>query len=174
MTTIEPHAFRAVLGHYPTGVCVITGRSRDGVPCGLVVGSFTSVSLDPPLVAFFPDRRSASWPQLRSSGRFCVNVLGEDQLDLCRHFAISGGDKFHGVGHRPSRHGMPILDGVVASIDCTLEREIDAGDHSIVLGRVLALQVEREAGPLLFFKGGYGRFEPGLSQKSVPMMEERA
>lgn len=174
MTTIEPRAFRAVLGHYPTGVCVITGRSGDGAACGLVVGSFTSVSLDPPLVAFIPDRRSTSWPHLRSGGRFCVNVLGEDQLDLCRHFAISGGDKFHGVGHRLSRHGMPILDGVVASIDCDLEREIDAGDHSIVLGRVRELQVEREAGPLLFFKGGYGRFEPAPAQKSVPVMGERS
>src|SRR5688572_30816018 len=97
MTTIEPQAFRAVLGHYPTGVCVITGYNRDRAPTGLVIGSFTSVSLDPPLVAFFPDRRSTSWPEIRSCGQFCVNVLGEDQLDLCRRFATRGGEKFQGI-----------------------------------------------------------------------------
>lgn len=156
---IDPAQFRSVLGHYPTGVCVITGCSREGEAAGLVVGSFTSVSLDPPLVAFFPDRKSSSWPQVRACGHFCVNVLGEDQLDLCRQFAMRGGDKFAGVSHRISDRGLPLLDGVVAHIECGLEDEIEAGDHSIVLGRVLSLKTERPVGPLLFFKGAYGRFE---------------
>ncbi|OYU34515.1 flavin reductase family protein [Novosphingobium sp. PASSN1] len=157
-TVIEPGHFRSVLGHYPTGVCVITGADEDGTAAGLVVGSFTSVSLDPPLVAFFPDRSSSSWPRLRGSGYFCVNVLADDQIDLCRRFAARGGDKFEGIPYRLSRRGIPLLGGVVAHIECAIADEIDAGDHTIVLGLVEALAVERAAGPLLFLKGTYGAF----------------
>lgn len=157
---IGPERFRAVLGRYPTGVCVVTGCDCDGQTTGLVVGSFTSVSLDPPLVAFAPDRKSTSWPRLRGRGGFCVNILGEDQFGLCRRFASKDVDKFQGITHRLSTYGTPILDGVVAYVDCALEREIDAGDHTIVLGRVRELSVERPDGPLLFFGGAYGRFEP--------------
>lgn len=156
---IDPAHFRDVLGNYPTGVCVVTGCNEDGHASGLVVGSFTSVSLDPPLVAFFPDKGSSSWPKVRACGMFCVNVLAEDQVDLCNNFASKGGDKFSGVAHRISEHGMPVLDDVVAYIECELDDEKDAGDHSIVMGRVINLQVERDVGPLLFFRGGYGRFE---------------
>jgi flavin reductase (DIM6/NTAB) family NADH-FMN oxidoreductase RutF len=155
---IDPGHFRSVLGNYPTGVCVITGVSHDGEAAGLVVGSFTSVSLDPPLVAFFPDRASSSWPLVRAGGYFCVNVLADDQIELCRRFASRGGDKFAGTSHRMSDRGIPLLDGVVAHIECAIADEIDAGDHTIVLGRVETLAVERAAGPLLFFKGAYGRF----------------
>lgn len=156
---IDPAHFRSVLGHYPTGVCVITGCNANGVASGLVVGSFTSVSLEPPLVAFFPDRTSTSWPQMRACGHFCVNVLGEDQQDLCRQFASKGGNKFEGISHRFSERGLPILDAVVAYIECAIENETDIGDHTIVIGRVQKLQIERPVRPLLFFKGGYGRFE---------------
>jgi 3-hydroxy-9,10-secoandrosta-1,3,5(10)-triene-9,17-dione monooxygenase reductase component len=160
-TAIDPAQFRSVLGHYPTGVCVITGHGPDGRAAGMVVGSFSSVSLDPPLVAFFPDRTSSSWPLLRAGGHFCVNVLGENQRDLCRRFAARGGDKFDGVSHRISEGGLPVLDGVVAHIECTIEQELDAGDHTIVLGRVRSLGVEHRGGPLLFVKGAYGRFAAG-------------
>lgn len=150
--------FRRVLGHYPTGVCVITARGADGPPVGMVVGSFTSVSLDPPLVAFFPDKRSTSWPRIEATGRFCVNVLASDQQGLCRQFASSGGDKFAGVTHRLSANGSPILDGVIAWIDCTLHATHEAGDHLIVLGEVVALEVHNPAAPLLFYQGAYGEF----------------
>ena len=156
---IDPRYFRTVLGHYPTGVCVITGLNPNGQASGLVVGSFTSVSLDPPLVAFFPDRKSTTWPLLKESGHFCVNVLAEDQLDLCKQFARSGGDKFTGVSHYHSERGIPILDDIVAHIECVLDKEIETGDHTIVLGRVLSLATVRAANPLLFLKGGYGRFQ---------------
>ncbi|QLC26362.1 flavin reductase family protein [Parasphingopyxis algicola] len=155
---IDPDHFRTVLGHYPTGVCVVTGRNEDGMAAGLVVGSFTSVSLDPPLVAFFPDKKSRSWPKVRDCGHFCVNVLAEDQYDLCEGFASKCGDKFAGVAHRISERGMPVLDDVLAYIECTIEDEIDTGDHTIVLGRVEELQTERDAAPLLFFKGAFGKF----------------
>lgn len=151
-------AFRRVLGHYPTGVCVVTAVDDGGAPVGMVVGSFTSVSLDPPLVAFFPDKRSKSWPLIEGAGAFCVNVLASDQRDLCRQFATSGADKFAGISHRVSANGSPILDDVVAWIDCTLDAVHEAGDHYIVLGRVVALEVDRPSSPLLFFQGGYGVF----------------
>ena len=157
--TIDSALFRRVLGHYPTGVCVVTAVEADGAQVGMVVGSFTSVSLDPPLVAFFPDRKSSSWPRIQQAGRFCVNILGSEQLDLCRRFAASGGDKFAGVSHRISGNGSPVLDDVVAWIDCDLDAVHEAGDHFIVLGRVRELDVARPERPLLFFQGAYGEFK---------------
>jgi 3-hydroxy-9,10-secoandrosta-1,3,5(10)-triene-9,17-dione monooxygenase reductase component len=158
VTSFDNATFRRVLGHYPTGVCVVTAIEEGETPAGMVVGSFTSVSLDPPLVAFFPDRKSTSWPRIERVGKFCVNVLSSDQQALCRQFASSGGDKFAGVSHRVSANGSPILDGVVAWIDCTLDAVHEAGDHYIVLGRVVALEVDRPESPLLFFQGSYGAF----------------
>jgi 3-hydroxy-9,10-secoandrosta-1,3,5(10)-triene-9,17-dione monooxygenase reductase component len=157
---IDQSHFRSVLGHYPTGVCVITGRSEGSAAAGLVVGTFASVSLDPPLVGFYPARESRSWGRIREGSRFCVNVLGADQLDLCRKFAARDDDKFVGVSHRTSERGLPILDGVVAAIECDLVDERDAGDHTMVLGRVIALEILRAADPLLFFRGQYGTFTP--------------
>lgn len=157
---IEPKTFRHVLGHYPTGVCVVTARPQGGAPAGMAVGSFTSVSLDPPLIAFFPDKASTSWPKIRAAGRFCVNVMADDQQWLCGRFASKLDDKFEGVSHRLSDAGLPVLDDVVAWIDCTLHAVHEAGDHFIVLGEVQALGVGRDARPLLFFQGGYGRFTP--------------
>lgn len=157
---IDGATFRKVLGHYPTGVCVVTACGDDGRPHGLAVGSFTSVSLDPPLVAFFPDKKSGSWPHIAAAGRFCVNVLGSDQEAVCRRFAAKGGDKFDGVSHRLSKGGSPILDDVVAWIDCALHAVHEAGDHFIVLGEVIELEIERGDRPLLFFRGRYGAFVP--------------
>lgn len=151
--------FRRVLGHYPTGVCVVTAVAGDDAPTGMVVGSFTSVSLDPPLVAFFPAKNSHSWPRIEKAGKFCVNILASDQKPLCQQFSTKGAnDKFAGVTHRVSANGSPILDGVVAWIDCRLEAVHEAGDHYIVLGRVIALEVETPGKPLLFFQGDYGEF----------------
>ena len=157
---IDPARFRSVLGHYPTGVCVVTGRPEGDRAAGLVVGSFTSVSLDPPLVGFFAGNWSTSWPAIRRSGRFCVNVLGSDQLELAHRFSTPYEDKFAGISHSTSRHGLPILDGAVAAIECEVADERDAGDHVMVLGRVIALDILRTADPLLFFRGRYGTFSP--------------
>jgi 3-hydroxy-9,10-secoandrosta-1,3,5(10)-triene-9,17-dione monooxygenase reductase component len=150
--------YRQVLGHFPTGVTVITA-APDGVPVGLAVGSFSSVSLDPPLVAFFPDRSSSSWPKIEAAGAFCVNILGEEQEEVCRRFAMKGDDKFAGLGWKPAgATGSPLLDGVVAWIDCDIESVTDAGDHFCVMGLVRELEVAHDGPPLLFFRGGYGRF----------------
>ena len=157
---IDPGAFRRVLGHYPTGVCVVAAFDPHGQSAGFVVGSFTSVSLDPPLIAFCPDRRSRSWPRIREARAFSVNILASDQQDLCRRFSRPGDDKLAGVAHTLSPGGAPVLDGVVAWIDCTLEAEHEAGDHSIVVARVHALGTVRAIRPLLFFRGEYGDFAP--------------
>lgn len=152
--------YRTVLGQYPTGVCVITASDPESGPAGMVVGSFTSVSIDPPLVAFFPDKSSSSWPRIHRAGAFCVNVLGADQEDVCRTFASKGIDKFAGTKVVTGVTGSPLLDDVVARIDCDIESVTDAGDHYIVLGRVRDLQLGDPRLPLIFFQGGYGRFTP--------------
>lgn len=148
-----------MLGRFATGVTVITGMAG-GEPVGLAVNSFTSVSLEPPLVAFCVAERSRTWPRLRTSGAFCVNVLAEDQEALSRAFAGRPPDRFLGVGWRPGRSGVPVLAGVVAWIECTVEAEHVAGDHMIVVGRIADLDVGHEGRPLVFYRGGYGRFEP--------------
>lgn len=158
MSNIDAGTFRTVLGHFPTGVAVVTGVDADGEPAGMAVGSFSSVSLDPPLVAFMPDKSSTSWPRFRDSGSFCVNILGAEQESVCRAFATRGGDKFAELTWKPAGSGAPILDGVLAWIDCDTDVVHEAGDHYIVIGRVRELQIGTPALPLVFFQGGYGRF----------------
>jgi flavin reductase (DIM6/NTAB) family NADH-FMN oxidoreductase RutF len=157
--SIDEARFRQVLGHFATGVTVVTCMAGDR-PVGLAVNSFTSVSLDPPLVAFCVSTTSTTWPRLRAIGAFCVNILAEDQEALCRTFAGHGHDRFLGVGWRPASSGAPILNGTLAWVDCTVEAEHPAGDHLIVVGRVRELDLGREGRPLVFYRGGYGRFEP--------------
>jgi 3-hydroxy-9,10-secoandrosta-1,3,5(10)-triene-9,17-dione monooxygenase reductase component len=147
-----------VLGRFATGVTVVTGMAA-GDPIGLAVNSFTSVSLQPALVAFCVARSSRTWPRLRATGTFCVNILAADQEALSRAFAGHPPDRFLGVGWRPGRSGVPILAGVLAWIECTVDAEHEAGDHIIVVGRVEELDVERDGRPLVFYRGGYGRFE---------------
>jgi 3-hydroxy-9,10-secoandrosta-1,3,5(10)-triene-9,17-dione monooxygenase reductase component len=154
----DPAYFRRILGHYPTGVCVVTAMEPAGTPVGMVVGSFTSVSLDPPLVAFLPTRTSTSWPRIQAIGRFCVNVLAAHQEDVCRILSRRDPGKFAAIPFHLSGLGSPVLDDVVAWIDCELHAVHEAGDHYIVLGRVATLGVERPHSPLLFFKGSYGQF----------------
>jgi flavin reductase (DIM6/NTAB) family NADH-FMN oxidoreductase RutF len=152
---IDPVLFRSVLGAYPTGVVVITAVDSSDQRHGFVIGSFTSISLDPPLVGFFPDRKSRSWAQIAPIGRFCVNVLGSDQLDLCRRFAARADDKFGDLAHGHSPSGQPLLESAIAWIDCTIERVTEVGDHFLVVGAVEALGKRDEGTPLMFFGGQY-------------------
>jgi 3-hydroxy-9,10-secoandrosta-1,3,5(10)-triene-9,17-dione monooxygenase reductase component len=158
--TIDAGRLRQVLGNYPTGVTVVTAIDEGGHPAGMAVGSFTSVSLDPPLVAFLPDRRSTSFPRIRTATSFCVNVLGAHQAELCGVFARRGGDKFAGISWRPTASGAPRLAGVAAWLDCAFQSIIEAGDHYLVLGRVLDLDAAPDRRPLMFYQGGFGRFAP--------------
>lgn len=148
-------SFRAVLGHFATGITVIT--AMDGAePVGLAANSFTSVSLDPPLVLFCAAKTSSTWPRIQRAGHFTVNVLDEHQEPMSKVFATPGADRFGQVAWRVGNHG-PILEDVHAFLDCDIETEHDAGDHIIVVGRVRALGLMADAGPLLFYRGRYGR-----------------
>ena len=159
--TLEAALFREVLGQYPTGVVVVTAISGSGDPLGMTVGSFTSVSLDPPLVAFMPSKSSSSWQALRDSGhRFCINVLSADQEVIGRNIAMRKSDKFVDIDWRLTSQGNPLIDGAVAHIDCRVDIIHDAGDHQIVIARVEDLGMHNSAYPLLFFRGGYGSFTP--------------
>lgn len=160
LETLDPLTYRRVLGQYPTGVCVITADSPEHGRCGMVVGSFTSVSLDPPLIAFYPAATSTSWPKIGSAGSFCVNILSADQEDVCRTFFGSTGDKFASLQTTPAGSGAPIIEGVVAWLDCDIEDVREAGDHYVVLGRIRSLDTVGKHLPLVFFQGGYGAFSP--------------
>jgi 3-hydroxy-9,10-secoandrosta-1,3,5(10)-triene-9,17-dione monooxygenase reductase component len=151
---VEPGEMRRVMGHFASGVTIVTGI-HEGQPVGFACQSFTSVSLDPPLVLFCPARTSTTWPLIQRTGSFSVNVLAEDQLDLCMRFAASGGDKFEGLAWHATAWG-PELDGVLATVHCDVEQVHPAGDHEVVIGQVRELVTHREVGPLLFFKGAFG------------------
>jgi len=157
-SSFDSAKYRQVLGHFPTGVTVITAIV-EGTPVGMAIGSFASLSLDPPQVLFCAGKTSSSWPKVRSAGSFCVNLLADDQEDVSRVFASKAEDKFSEIGWKRSGNGSPLLAGVLGYIDCTIENVVESGDHDIVIGAVTDLDVLHEGGPLLFFRGGYGRFQ---------------
>ena len=159
MADFDDRAFRTSMGHFCTGVVIATG-CLDGEPAGFAAQSFSSLSLDPPLVALCPGKTSTSWPKLRDSGSFCINILAAHQKPVCDVFAQTGIDKFASLDWEAGTTGSPVLAEVIAYIDCELEAEYDAGDHTIAVGRVRDFKIfNAESAPLLFFRGGYGRFE---------------
>jgi 3-hydroxy-9,10-secoandrosta-1,3,5(10)-triene-9,17-dione monooxygenase reductase component len=159
MNQIEPAKFRQVLSAYPTGVCAITSLSDDGQLLGMIVGSFTSVSLAPPLVGFLSGRSSHTWSLIERTGRFCVNVLSSEQLTLCQQLANLGLDeKFAGIDCGFTEYRLPVLAGSIATIECNIQSIQEAGDHWFVLGSVIALNHAHDAPPLLFHRGRYGGF----------------
>jgi 3-hydroxy-9,10-secoandrosta-1,3,5(10)-triene-9,17-dione monooxygenase reductase component len=147
--------FRDVLGRFASGVTVVTSMSN-GDPVGMTCQSFSSVSLDPPLVMFIPAKTSRAWPLIQRSGRFCVNFLAADQAELSNTMASRGTHKFADVSWSPSEvSGSPVLDGTLAHLDCTIHSAHEAGDHYVVIGRVLDLANGEAGDPLLFFEGKY-------------------
>jgi flavin reductase (DIM6/NTAB) family NADH-FMN oxidoreductase RutF len=165
LTPLSPERFRLVLGHLPTGVTILTARGPAG-PTGMAANSVTSVSLEPPLILVCPAKTSSTWPSIRATGRFCVNVLADGHDALCRQFAMKGADRFSGVGYR-TRNGVPVLDEAVAWLDCDISEEHDAGDHTIVVARVAALDAAEGAAPLVFFRGSYGTFDRGRREAAI-------
>lgn len=158
--------FRTVMGHFPTGVTVVTGLDLAGTPHGFTIGSFTSVSLDPAMVGFLPQIGSATWDAIATSQSFCVNVLSNQQSDLCWKFAKSSSDdtRFNDVAWHAAPSGSPILDRAVAWVDCSVKNVFNMGDHHFVLGMVGALDADadhdgRPPKPLLFYKGTLGGFD---------------
>ena len=173
MTTtgdIDQVRMRQVLGHFCTGVTVVT--SVDGAePVGFACQSFSSLSLDPPLVLFCPSRSSTSWARIGRSGHFCVNVLAQDQQDVSSAFGKPGASKFGGLGWHRSPNGAPVLDGVLTWVDCVIETVHEAGDHDVVVGRVTELGSPRDAAPLLFYRGSYTATETPEDSGPAPVRE---
>ncbi|MBW8485854.1 flavin reductase family protein [Actinomadura parmotrematis] len=167
MTTVtekfDSAGFRRVLGHFPTGVVVVAAMV-DGRPEGLAVNSFTSVSLDPPLVSFCAAATSSTWPRLRRATGFAITLLGRDQEDCCRVFASKGADRFGSVAWTPSPAGHPVLDGALAWLDAEPHAVHEAGDHELALVRVTALGSADGGRPLVFFRGGF----TGLATPPAP------
>ena len=159
---IESGDFRKVLGKYPTGVTLVSSKDDQG-PFAMVIGSFGSVSLDPPLVQFMPAKESGTWLRIKKTGRYCVNVLGEHQLDLSNSFFNKDKDPFEAIHWSESTLGSPIIEGCVAWIDCLIGDVHEAGDHYIVIGEVKAIGASvKDEGPLLFLGGAYGSFNKDI------------
>ena len=163
---IGPDDFRHVLGHFCTGVTVITTMGPQS-PAGFACQAFAALSLIPPLVLFCPSRTSSTWPVIEQSGHFCVNVLTDGQQELARRFGTSGGDKFAGVPWSASPGGSPVLDGALTWVECTVEAVHEAGDHYLVTGRVTGLGATRAGRPLLFYRGRYAATDPGSGPTEV-------
>jgi 3-hydroxy-9,10-secoandrosta-1,3,5(10)-triene-9,17-dione monooxygenase reductase component len=170
--TVDPRTFRNVLGQFCTGITIITTVHED-VPIGFACQSFAALSLDPPLVLFCPTKVSRSWQSIEASGRFCVNMLHEDQQHVSARFGSKEPDKFAGIDWQPSELGSPIIKGSLAHIDCSVASVHDGGDHFVVFGAVHGLSegaadersreersAQRKPRPLLFYRGEYTGIEP--------------
>jgi len=153
---LQPAELRRVFGAFPTGVTAVAAFV-DGRPTGLAASSFTSVSLDPPLVSVCIAKISTTWPVLRRAGRLGVSVLGAHQEHLGRQLSARTGDRFAGASWRASNNGEIVLDGASAWLDCSIDREIPAGDHDIVLLRVHDLDADRNIAPLVFHQSNFSR-----------------
>lgn len=150
----RPTDFRGLLGSFATGLTIVTAQTAEG-PVGFTCQSFSSLSLDPPLITICPSRTSSTWPRIAPGGRFCVNVLSAAQESLSNRFATSGIDKYADVTWHPSPSGDPILEDSLAWLDCRVEHVHEGGDHHIVLGRVGAMGCADRGEPLLFHRGRY-------------------
>ncbi len=151
---VDAREIRNVMGHFATGVTVITTKDTTGKPFGLTVNSFTSLSLNPPLVVVCVDKTVDCYSCFNDSKVFAVNVLNEDQEELSRRFATKGLEKFEGIQWRMGENGLPLLDGVLGAIECKVTQSYEGGDHTIFLGEILSATAKGDR-PLLFFKGKY-------------------
>lgn len=154
----DANVFREVMGHYPTGVVVVTGRDGDGEVLAMVVGTFNSVSLDPPLVSFMPMKTSRTFAKMIDCQSLCINILGGEQEDTVLTIAQRWERKLDGIDWFASPNGDPVLADSIAWIDTTIHNTVEAGDHWIVLCSVNDLAVANPVSPLIFFQGGYGSF----------------
>jgi flavin reductase (DIM6/NTAB) family NADH-FMN oxidoreductase RutF len=152
--SLNPEQFRRACAHFATGVAILTTRSAEGAPHGLTINSFTSLSLDPPLVMAAIAHSSAQLQTFDTSTSFAVNVLHEAQRDLSVHFAKVNQDRFNGVPWTEGTSGAPLLEGAIAVIECRVVHRIDVGDHRVIIGEAVDAQMHGGR-PLLFFQSGY-------------------
>ncbi len=162
---VDQAQFRRVLGQFATGVTVVTTLTPQGRPHGLTANAFMSVSLEPPLVVVSVDKKADSHPHLRQSGVYCVNILREEQKAISEKFASKAPDKFEGVPHTGKHTGAPVLEDALAWVECRVVGEFDAGDHTLFLGEVVALE-HRGGRPLLFYGGKYHQLGPEHDAKA--------
>jgi 3-hydroxy-9,10-secoandrosta-1,3,5(10)-triene-9,17-dione monooxygenase reductase component len=156
---IEQACFCTTLGHFATGVTVVTALDG-GTPVGFACQAFAALSLDPPLILFCPSKTSRTWPVIKRAGQCCVNVLTNTQRDISTVFGTAGAAKFAEVPWTPAPSGAPVLNGVLTWIDCAVRQVHPAGDHYVVIGEVTALGGRSDERPLLFYRGGYTATEP--------------
>lgn len=152
---IDADHFRDVLGRFASGVTVVASADEDGRPVGLACQSFASLSLDPPLVLVCVARTSSSWPKVEAAGRFGISILADDQKDVCAALGRRGGDKFADVEWSLSRNDAVRIGGALAHIDCAVKDVVEAGDHYVVIARVLELTARKDGAPLLYFRSDF-------------------
>ncbi|CAL9615603.1 Flavin reductase [Streptomyces sp. enrichment culture] len=157
--TIDPSHFRTVMRHLPTGVAAIcsTDPATDK-PCGLIVGTFASLSLEPALVTFSVARTSSSWPKVARNGRFSVSLLADGQQNVCQALSRKDEDKFRHLDWEWSAHGTPHLRGALGWIDCSIMQELDGGDHTLIIATVQGMAAAEAGDPLVFHGGRLGSF----------------
>ena len=156
---IDKSELRRVMGHFATGVTVITTRDENGRPFGLTANAVTSVSLTPPLILVCVDKTADTYPYFERSKVFAVNILSDTQEGVSRRFATTGIEKFEGIGYHRTETGCAVLDDAVGHMDCRIVDSYDAGDHTIYMGEVLSADAN-DVPPLLFFRGGYRKLAP--------------
>lgn len=156
---VDSKLFRSIFSHLPTGVVIVTGKGQSDEPLGITIGSFASISLDPPLAGFFIGRASRTWPLIAARGTFTANVLSATQAELCWRFAkdATDGSRFTGLQVETSANGSPVLPDVVATIDCTVHTSHVVGDHDLVVGAVTDVQARNTSHPsMVFYMGKTG------------------
>lgn len=158
---MESRKFRDISGSFATGVTIITTKNEEGVPVGMTANSFTSLSLDPPLVLINVDKKSSLYSAFIQAESFAVNILSSSQEELSRRFSTRNIDRFEGVGFEEDATGAPILPNVIGYFDCEKVQQYDGGDHVIIIGKTKSGEV-REGEPLLFFKGKYRNIDSRL------------
>lgn len=154
-SSVDSATFRALCGRFATGVVIVTAIDSNGQPSGMTANSFTSVSLEPPLVSVNIDRQAEFHAAILEAAGFAINVLAHDQESLSRRFANPTADRFDGVGYRRTERGLLVLSGAVTTIECETVHRVPVGDHTIVVGRVVGGEVHDAGRPLLYFRGGY-------------------
>jgi flavin reductase (DIM6/NTAB) family NADH-FMN oxidoreductase RutF len=156
--SLDPDAFRAVMGRFASGVTVVTATDEAGSAYGMTVSAFASVSLLPPLVVMCIDHVASLHDTLANAPFFAVNILASSQEPIARRFADTGAQRFEGIGYRNGENGVPILNDVLAFVECKRVSSTEAGDHTIIVGETVAASM-RDARPLLYYRGGFAQLE---------------
>lgn len=156
--SLDPDAFRAVMGRFASGVTIVTATDEMGAAYGMTVSAFASVSLEPPLVAVCIDRAASLHETLSNASYFAINILASTQEPIARRFADTGAQRFEGIGYRNGESGVPILNDVLAFVECKRTSSTTAGDHTIIIGETVAASM-RDARPLLYYRGGFAQLE---------------